>query len=103
MCRIGVMTHRLRATEFSTHTVIPASHLSPLLEGREQAAASFLWLCRRWRGLAGFPSVGDRHRGHTGLQTYRQEWVWCGQASILLKNKHQALEASYLEIPSTGM
>lgn len=97
------MTLRLRATEFSTHAVIPASHLSPLLEGEEQATASLLWLCRRWRGLAGFPRLGDSHRGHTGLQMDKQEWVWCGQVSILMNNKHQALEASYLEILSTGM
>lgn len=32
----------------------------------------------------------------------RQEWVWCAQVSILIKNKHQVPEASYPEIPSTG-
>lgn len=33
----------------------------------------------------------------------RQEWVWRAQVSILLKNKHQAPEASYTEIPSTRL
>lgn len=94
------MTHRLRATEFSTHALILASHLSPLLEGREQATASFLWLCRRWRAWLGFRAWVT---GTEEVQMDRQEWVWCGQVNIPLKNKHQALEASYLEIPSTGM
>lgn len=74
-----------------------------LTSGRRGAGDALLFAVLQVRELAEFPSWGDSHRGSTGLQMARQEWPWRVQVSIPLKNKHQALEASYPEIPSTRM
>lgn len=91
------MTHRLRATEFSDSCITPEP------TSRRQGAGNCLLFValQEVEGLAGFPRAWVT--GTEEVQTDRQEWVWCGQVNIPLKNKHQALEASYLEIPSTGM
>lgn len=79
------MTHRLRATEFSDSCITPEP------TSRRQGAGNCLLFValQEVEGLAGFPSLGDRHRGSADGQT-GMGVVWAGE--------HPAEE----QTPSTG-
>lgn len=64
--------------------------------------ASFLWFYGKWRGLAGFPSLGDKNRRKWLQMGAAQEWVWRVQVVTLLKTSTKCWRPATLKSQAHG-